>query len=386
MRRIGYLAHFALLAALWSGCGVSGKIPEGGVRRGTVIEYKISGREVYFDLKVETGSGEIFYGKIDDSRKDRRIKTAFDIFDDKGTYVGWGNIDMDGYSHVRAGDNAYRNTKVTEGKFGFKDKTPPGIKIKDEADHTFHPFLRLETECGLKRIEVRGDVSREDKIPVTGEVTVLTDQKTNPSIEIDLEDHAGNVTTVKRTFTRRGRSTKNVDYHGISGEVVHEKFGSQIENAIERLRRKYGIYTKCFVDDAPEVVFGQGMGVELSSGCFLYQGKDTLGLGLQVLTHEFGHNVYVSIFGARRIDKDFAELYKRSNDLGIISTFKDSNFIEYPEAGHPEDSSTELFASAFAINELCREEYKTRFFPGFTKEQKELAEAILNFVDRTRKK
>ena len=94
-------------------------------------------------------------------------------------------------------------------------------------------------------------------------------------------------------------------------------------------------------------------------------------------------NKYKKRFNLRRNeDQIFEDLYRKVIELDIIDTFKDSNFITDPKAGHPRDNNGELFASAFMINELRLEEYQTRNFPNFTPEQRNLAEQIFDFVSQ----
>ena len=94
--------------------------------------------------------------------------------------------------------------------------------------------------------------------------------------------------------------------------------------------------------------------------------------------HEFGHHKY-----AVKADKDeFTRLFYEANIAKITGTFKEGVFDNIPDDfGHPRDTPTELYASAFVISECgLIDAYKKKYFPIFSEEHKKLAEEIFEVV------
>ncbi|MBI5066237.1 hypothetical protein HZA97_08435 [Candidatus Woesearchaeota archaeon] len=183
-----------------------------------------------------------------------------------------------------------------------------------------------------------------------------------------------------------------VYYFGEEGDInraVCVKFDGQIQGVLERLNKKYGYYPDLVITSSKEFEAFCSNHLTVSAGCFGYQEKESFDLASSVLIHEYGHYKFQDglpfLWKKSEIYADFESIYEKVMLNGIIYTFKDSNFLSNPRAGHPNDNPQELYASAFMIVEAgFLEEYKKRFFPVFTEEQRELAEKIFEFVQRVK--
>ena len=356
---------------------------------GPSIEHQIGSGYATFNLKYTLDSGEVLYGKFVDPSEDENVANwLVSVFDSQGNSVGNGYVDRRG-EDLFFPDRTIEGVKCTaveQGEFRVLDEIPPQITAKLK-DNSLYPALEVTSESGLSIFEVYVDGElQEDRLReyIEGRAIPIieTDNSPHPIIEVIAEDRAHNRTVWRYRFTRRGVVDGNIEYDGISGEQVYERFGQIISETLNRIKQKYGFGSDVSVRDKPEGLDGSSLfyGAEIDSGCFILNGSED---GIAMLLHEVGHVKYKKRFNLRRNeDQIFEDLYRKVIELDIIDTFKDSNFITDPKAGHPRDNNGELFASAFMINELRLEEYQTRNFPNFTPEQRNLAEQIFDFVSQ----
>lgn len=182
-----------------------------------------------------------------------------------------------------------------------------------------------------------------------------------------------------------------IEYIGNKALEVQEKFSDLIKANIERLIKKYEfmhpyVLVVGFEGSCGGCVTNKFVGV--TSGAFLnYTPENSIcPLGITTLFHELGHHKLATQYNCFDFNTpdEFENIYLCVKELGITNSFKDSHFVSNPDSGHPDDNSCELYASAFMIVEAgFLEEYKKRFFPKFTEEQKQLANKIFDFVQRT---
>ncbi len=360
------------------------------------IETSVSGDPATFDLRYELDSGEVLYGKFMDNVKADAINRWVSVFDSQGKGIGGGYVSKDGeglFFPSRSMDDV-KCVSAETGEFRVLDEAPPEIVIEVLKDNSLNPILRIRPEEGLRRFEVYVDgnpakgvhypISKSKRFPMFNHVKPLieTEDDPHPVVEVIAEDHAGNRAVWRHRFTRRGVVDGEIKYDGISGEEVYERFGQAIRKTVEAIEQKHRFSVESvLISDDPEGDGGGSMfyGVDIDSGCFLNSPEDAIG----ILLHEIGHVKHERKFNTiRAVDGDFYRLFERAIKLDVIDTFKDSNFLSDPLGGHPTSNSHELYASAFMVSELFKQEYKERNFPGFTPEQRELAEQILDFVSR----
>ncbi|MBI2136046.1 hypothetical protein HYU06_03175 [Candidatus Woesearchaeota archaeon] len=396
---VGKNAAAVLLACLsfLSGC-MSQQItePRSNVSSG-VTEEVTQKKALSFDMKFSMDD-KIFYGKVIPDTSE--YGNAFLISDQDGTVIKdgflseqaiqfpvdgqiWLNLQQDGTYLSKDGTKL----SVEYGNFIVIDIKSPIIHQIELKDNVLRPNLTMEVEPYLKRVEAFIDGQPSAEISQydieNGRIHVYIDPGNNPSAtaEIILEDNAGHITKWSHRFTKRGVRSNKIEYDGISGERVYRTFGNEVERLVTKLRQLYRLEVSFSVTDNPNIVNGSSMaGVNVTSGCFLHDGNETLNLGLGIIAHEFGHSLNYERFGIKGHSREFSGLYGKAMELGIINSFKDSNFVPYSDAGHPKTNWDELFASSFAIKTLFYDEYARRNYPTFTEEQKALAEEIFRFV------
>ncbi len=201
------------------------------------------------------------------------------------------------------------------------------------------------------------------------------------------------------------RSSSGIKYLGVKSRKVYEKYDGAIKKIAEEITRKYELESpKLIVCDSWR--FGgicKDDVVALSSENFFFEGRDTPEIGFAFLTHELGHYKYDLCDEQRLFDLFFqlvrqskvenyedpflSELYDPQACFALfydgdycsrmVHTFRDGNFIERKEAGHPADGPDELYASAFMIAERgFIDFYKEKFFSHLSEGQRTLVNLI----------
>ncbi|MBI5066242.1 hypothetical protein HZA97_08460 [Candidatus Woesearchaeota archaeon] len=214
----------------------------------------------------------------------------------------------------------------------------------------------------------------------------------NTSYRLCYGDEDAQFAEYKREMTSLDRCEGyKMEYIGEKALEVQKKFSDLIKSNLERLIKKYGfmhphVLVVGFEGSCGGCVTNKFVGV--TSGAFLnYTPENSIcHLGITTLFHELGHHKLATQYNCFNFDtpSEFKNLYVCTKELGITDSFKDSHFVQNPDSGHPKSNSCELYASAFMIVEAgFLEEYRKRFFPKFTEEQKQLAEKIFKFVQRT---
>ena len=157
----------------------------------------------------------------------------------------------------------------------------------------------------------------------------------------------------------------------------YEFYRRASRNIIGQLSRKHKIWPPGVVvsDEKRNAYYDPGkINVSISLDLFIESVNDWYFASI----HEFGHHKYFY-----KADKDnFTKLYFEANIAKITGTFKEGLFDKIPvDFGHPVDAPTELYASAFTLSEAgLINTYKSRFFPLFSEEHKQLAEKIFEEV------
>lgn len=114
----------------------------------------------------------------------------------------------------------------------------------------------------------------------------------------------------------------------------------------------------------------------------IFDGLGSEGIEEQIsgmVSHEKAHLKYTK-------SEDFAKLWEEAKRCGVIDWFREGQFLRsrglaYKMAGHPEDSPSELYASAYTIADLHLGQFNTRFYNSADAQQRAVVDRVFSFVD-----
>lgn len=248
----------------------------------------------------------------------------------------------------------------------------PGVRFIVSPGYDFEVYLNNE-----RMTDLRVAPSWDERTELT---VILPTQNSGQVTSVKVVfDNEGEQYVWEHQFTIRGYKTESVTYDGVRGERIFEQYGELIEDHIQRLHEQ-GIEGWLFIRDRDG--FGADSYGYINAGCFIDEGD--IGVGIAAIYHEFGHKKYYQMAGSpRQVLREMCDVYwEVMEQPGLIDTFKDSNFVSYSEAGHPQSNESELFASAYMISQLHRDEYNSRFYEGLDEEQRALVDRVFEIVTR----
>jgi hypothetical protein len=144
-------------------------------------------------------------------------------------------------------------------------------------------------------------------------------------------------------------------YRRYDPATFHRKYNQQLEDAsrlIDSLNALLDVHSRIdtlAIDHSFEN-FGNagcsGHTISLSSSYFLlYNDQFVI---RSVITHEFGHKIYQRLTTTERLE--FEELWVHLGNAALLYLFRDGEYSGNAKfGGHPYESPTELFASAFNL-------------------------------------
>lgn len=245
----------------------------------------------------------------------------------------------------------------------LKDTDKIRYKIKNLEDHIHE---------GLNTIEITAHNTRKT---ATKKIELEIGYVKETILGIDFE-------MCKKAFYDYKNNSEN--YTKIAREIIKLNKLLDEENTIEKIIIQYETdESVCFIANVIE----KGG----STNAWFFPGEITLGYGkiafygktndmINTIYHEFGHALHKSLSEEKQEEMYDHYINIKEHHEPIFDLFKDGNYSEDKESGHPKDGPSELFASAFMINNRYSDKFNEKL-KELKPEEQEIAKNIIKFVE-----
>jgi len=297
----------------------------------------------------------------------------------------------------------------------------PRVYILQEADIKDNSFVKknlgftFETEQNVTYEVMVNKCVVEDKYISAGDNQKEGGVVTHTVRDIEQYVHAGKNTievvvtkesqapTVKTIVLEIGLEQKVINgvqfklcKRAVQDYAIHQRDYSDIAEEVKKLNKLmpegYPINTIAIIYNKPCASEDCNIPVGGTNGAWIENDTVMLGYGVishfrgtnevrDALTHEFGHRLHQSLPIADRCEFEWC-CWLLQFWRSTIPLFKDGTYTKDPAAGHPYDSGSELFASAFLISKNYRAEFEKRLTTFPSAEQ----ERAMNVIELVREK